>query len=117
MNAAATRALVALALGGALMACHTPDASKNSSGSASANEVAGKTKHSTEDLKELSADQVDQRIAANDGKFFVFDANDKGVFDGGHVPTAKWVPFEAVTADMLPADKKAELVFYCANEH
>jgi hypothetical protein len=68
-------------------------------------------------LRELSVDDVDKRIAANDGHFFVFDANPKDVYASGHVPGAKWVPYDGVTADMLPADKKASLVFYCANEH
>jgi hypothetical protein len=65
----------------------------------------------------LTADEVEQRIAAADGRFFVFDANHREMYDAGHVPTAKWVPFDGVTADLLPADKTATLVFYCANEH
>jgi hypothetical protein len=68
-------------------------------------------------LKSLTVDEVDQRIAKADGKFFVFDANEKEVFEKGRVPTAKWVPFNGVTKEMLPADLGATLVFYCANEH
>jgi 3-mercaptopyruvate sulfurtransferase SseA len=68
-------------------------------------------------LKEMSVDDVDKRIAANDAKFQVFDCNEKETYAEGHVPSAKWVPAHALTADMLPSDKTTTLVFYCANEH
>jgi rhodanese-related sulfurtransferase len=68
-------------------------------------------------LKEMSPDDVEKRIAANDATFHVYDSNEKEVFDKNHVPGAKWVPFDEVTADMLPASKTDTLVFYCANAH
>jgi 3-mercaptopyruvate sulfurtransferase SseA len=68
-------------------------------------------------LAQMTPDEVQAKLANPDGKFYVFDANMKPVFDAGHVPGAKWVPADAVTADMLPADKDATLLFYCANEH
>jgi len=68
-------------------------------------------------IKEMTADDVDKRIAANDATFHVYDSNEKEVFDKNHVPGAKWVPFDKVTADMLPASKTDTLVFYCANAH
>lgn len=46
----------------------------------------------------------------------LFDANPREMYEHGHLPGAAWVPFDAVTADVLPADKRATLVFYCANE-
>jgi hypothetical protein len=67
-------------------------------------------------LKTLSVDEVSQRIAANDGKTFVYDNNDKTRYAEGHLPGARWVKFDAVTAADLPADKSATLVFYCAHE-
>ena len=67
-------------------------------------------------LKKMTPDEVEQRIAKKDGKFFVFDNNPKEMFDEGHLPGAKWLEFDQVKADVLPADKKATLVFYCANE-
>jgi rhodanese-related sulfurtransferase len=73
--------------------------------------------HQEASLAKMTPDEVQAKLASADGKFFVFDANMKSVFDAGHVPGAKWVPSDAVTADMLPADKDATLVFYCANEH
>lgn len=47
---------------------------------------------------------------------FVFDANDKELFDSGHLPGAKWVPWDGLSAALLPTDKAAKLVFYCSNE-
>ena len=83
-------------------------ASADASGSAASAESA---------IKEMTADDVDKRIAANDATFHVYDSNEKEVFDKNHVPGAKWVPFDKVTADMLPASKTDTLVFYCANSH
>jgi hypothetical protein len=50
-------------------------------------------------------------------KLLVVDNNQRDVFQKGHIPTAKWVKFDAVKASDLPADKETTLVFYCANEH
>ena len=68
------------------------------------------------ELKSLTVDEVDQRIAAKDGKTFIFDNNPEDRFASGHVPTATWLDYEKVTAKDLPADKGAMLVFYCASE-
>jgi hypothetical protein len=67
-------------------------------------------------LKELTVDEVAARIAANDGKTFVYDNNGKDRYDKSHVPGAKWLDEDKVTAADLPADKSATLVFYCAND-
>ena len=67
-------------------------------------------------LKELSVDDVAARIALHDGKTFIFDNNDKERWTKSHVPGAKWVAFDKVTAGDLPPDKDATLVFYCAHE-
>jgi hypothetical protein len=90
-----------------LVSCSKNDASKASSASSS---------EPAHELKKMTPDEVEQRLAKNDGTFFVFDNNEKDMFDEGHVPKAKWVDFNKVTADVLPADKKATLLFYCANE-
>ncbi len=68
-------------------------------------------------FKELTVDEVEKRLAAKDGKTFVFDANPREVFDKRHVPGAVYVPDEGVTASLLPPDKSAALIFYCANPH
>jgi rhodanese-related sulfurtransferase len=67
-------------------------------------------------LRSLSVDEVATRLATNDGKTFAFDANVVERFKKGHLPRAKWVEYDHVTAADLPADKAATLVFYCANE-
>jgi 3-mercaptopyruvate sulfurtransferase SseA len=67
------------------------------------------------ELKELTVDEVSTRIAAHDGKTFVYDNNPKDRYAQGHLPGAKWVAFDNVTAADLPPDKSASLVFYCAN--
>jgi hypothetical protein len=68
------------------------------------------------ELKPLTVDQVAAKIAANDGKTFIYDNNSKDSWAAGHVPGAKWLDDENVTASDLPADKTATLVFYCHNE-
>jgi hypothetical protein len=68
------------------------------------------------DLKTLTVDQVAARVAAHDGKTFVFDDNPHDVYARGHVPGAHWVASSEPTAAELPADHGAMLVFYCASE-
>jgi hypothetical protein len=68
------------------------------------------------ELKPLTVDQVAAKIAAGDGKTFVYDNNSQDSWVDGHVPGAKWVDSEHVTAADLPADKTATLIFYCHNE-
>ena len=93
-----------------LVACNKSDAPKAGTPESSADPAA-------HELKKMTPDEVDQRLAKNDGKFFVFDNNGKDVYDKEHVPSAKWVAFDKVTAADLPADKDATLVFYCMNDH
>ncbi len=68
-------------------------------------------------LAELTPDEVEARIAKNDGTFHVIDNNPKEVFAVGHVPGATWVDFTAISASSLPGKKEDTFVFYCANEH
>ncbi len=69
-----------------------------------------------EAFKRLTVEEVETRLAANDGRTFVFDDNDAERFAKGHVPGAKYLPYKEVAADKLPADKTAALVFYCYGE-
>jgi hypothetical protein len=71
---------------------------------------------SSSELKTLTVDEVAARIAAHDGKTFVFDDNPSDRYAKSHVPGAKWLDEENVTAADLPADKGATLIFYCASE-
>ena len=67
-------------------------------------------------LKEMTVDQVQAKLAANDGKTYVYDCNDDVMYKEGHVPGAKWVAHSTVPANELPQDKAATLIFYCSNE-
>jgi hypothetical protein len=68
------------------------------------------------ELKRLTVEQVAARLAAKDGKTFIYDNNSKESWASGHVPGAKWLDDDKVTAADLPADKGALLIFYCHNE-
>ena len=62
----------------------------------------------------LTLAQVEAKLGAPG--VFLFDANPKEFYEHGHLPGAAWVKFDAVTAEVLPADRAATLIFYCANE-
>lgn len=51
------------------------------------------------------------------GSVFVYDANGRERYEQGHVPGARHVGHDEVTASVLPPDRNARLVFYCYNEH
>jgi 3-mercaptopyruvate sulfurtransferase SseA len=68
------------------------------------------------ELRALTVDEVAARIAANDGKTFVYDNNPRDRYTTSHVPGAHWLDYDSVSAGDLPADKTATLVFYCASE-
>jgi rhodanese-related sulfurtransferase len=74
------------------------------------------TRGSSSELKRLTVDEVQARIAAKDGKTFVYDNNPRERFEKSHLPGARWVESGEVTAAVLPPDKSATLIFYCANE-
>jgi hypothetical protein len=68
------------------------------------------------ELRELTVDQVADRIALHDGKTFVYDDNSAKDYAVGHLPGAKWLAPDNVTVADLPADHAATLIFYCHNE-
>ena len=76
--------------------------------------VAGARAAEKDPFGSLTVDQVADLIAKKDAS--IFDNNSAEQYQGGHVPTAKWVDFKNVTASDLPQDKDRTLVFYCANE-
>lgn len=75
-----------------------------------------KSDHGEHKLAEMSIDEVEQRLAKNDGDFFVYDCNQRAVFDSGHVPGAKFLDYKDLKESDLVPNKDATLVFYCANE-
>lgn len=64
-----------------------------------------------ESLSMWSMDQVQSEL----GQAALFDANPRELYDEHHLPGARWVPYDGVTAEVLPEDKAQALVFYCAN--
>jgi hypothetical protein len=73
--------------------------------------------HSSADLRKLTVNQVEERIHATEGiKPVIYDCNSKEQFAGAHLPGARWVVFNGVTAADLPPDKATPLIFYCRNE-
>lgn len=110
---------IAATAGLSAIGCGNGSTAANSANAKSSESTSAKKQITEENVPEMSLDEVEAGIAAkeaNAGALYVFDVNPKDVYEEGHVPTAKWVP-KKVTADMLPADKTAKLVFYCANEH
>lgn len=63
----------------------------------------------------MSVEEVWSKMEAK-APIHIFDNNSKERFEEGHVPGATWLDFRNVTASVLPADKDATLVFYCARE-
>jgi Rhodanese-like domain len=92
-------------------ACSSKPTSDDASASAKASTAA---EHK---LAELTVDEVEARIAKNDGKTFVYDDNHDEVYASGHVPGAKHLDSDNIPASAFPADKDATLIFYCANTH
>jgi hypothetical protein len=77
---------------------------------------AAEASSTAHELRRLTVDQVATRLAAHDGKTFIYDNNSQDSWVKGHVPGAKWLDDEHVTSVDLPADKAATLIFYCHNE-
>ena len=46
----------------------------------------------------------------------VIDNNGEQRYAQGHIPGARWVGHDQVTAAVLPADRAARVVFYCHSE-
>ena len=63
----------------------------------------------------LTVDQVAAKLGQRGTH--VYDDNDQERYAAGHVPGAKWLDYDHVTAPALPSDKGDTLIFYCANEH
>jgi rhodanese-related sulfurtransferase len=55
--------------------------------------------------------------ALMDGKeaVYIYDANDRESYLKGHIPGARWLQYNAVTAAELPPAKDVKLIFYCYN--
>lgn len=65
-------------------------------------------------LNEVTVDQLAGMIERRE-TVAVFDANRRERYEQGHVPGARWVAHDGVTAEILPTDRATRVVFYCAN--
>jgi rhodanese-related sulfurtransferase len=63
----------------------------------------------------MTRDELAASIRRRDPSIHIFDANPREMYEQRHVPGAHWVPYDDVTADALPQDRSATVVFYCAN--
>lgn len=82
--------------------------------------AAQETADEKEPFGRMTIEDLESKMAAAKAgqlKLAIFDNNEHERFDKGHIPGAKWVAFNKVTAADLPADKDTTLVFYCSNEH
>ena len=80
----------------------------------------GHADNEKEPFQRLTIEQLEAKMQeAKAGKLSlaIYDNNEREMFDGGHIPSAKWLDSSAVKAGDLPASKDTTLVFYCANEH
>ncbi len=68
-----------------------------------------------EPWKRISAVDLNNKLIAKEA-IFVFDENGDERFSKGHIPTAKHLKADEVSATTLPADKAAFLVFYCGSD-
>lgn len=65
-----------------------------------------------QDLRTLSVEEVARRLGTPG--FYVFDNNNPRRWAEGHVPGAKRLDPDRFTAQDLPPDRDAVLVFYCS---
>ncbi len=61
----------------------------------------------------VTIDDVARMIG--DPRVAIVDANPRDVFERAHVPGARWYREGPSLASVLPPDKGAKLVFYCAS--
>lgn len=52
-------------------------------------------------------------VLMKETKLFIYDCNEADMYAEAHVPGALLIVYDALTADALPADHSAPLVFYC----
>jgi hypothetical protein len=62
---------------------------------------------------QMTVDEVEHRLGQPN--VYVYDGNGDETYHNNHVPGAVRLLSKNLTADKLPADKDATLIFYCAN--
>ena len=66
------------------------------------------------ELRPVTVEELAGYIARNE--VAVIDNNGQERYARGHIPGARWVGHDRVTAEVLPSDRAARVVFYCHNE-
>jgi len=110
------RRLSALFLVLSLVACGGGSSSSTSTETASTSGSETSSSEAAPRWATVTVDQVASRLDAHDATLHVYDANGRATYDEHHVPSATWVHYDSVTADVLPADHASSLVFYCGGE-
>ena len=105
--------ITAFLLTASLFACGAPQAQPATPASQPA--ASGAAAQPEAALSRLTIEEVSARIAAHDGTQ-IFDNNSEQRYAQGHVPGARHVSYDQLTAATLPADHGTPLVFYCGNE-
>jgi rhodanese-related sulfurtransferase len=77
--------------------------------------VAHATEQARDELRRVSVDELAGMIERHE-QVAIFDNNGQEMYMQGHVPGARSVGYDSVTAEVLPTDRAAKLVFYCASE-
>lgn len=77
---------------------------------------AGATNHAAREVPGMSVDELAGMLDRHEA-VAVYDANGRERYERGHIPGARHVGHDEVTAAMLPQDRGTRLVFYCYNEH
>ena len=62
--------------------------------------------------RRLTIDEVEARLGQPG--VYLYDANPREMYDEKHLPGARWIEWNHVTAGQLPSDRSATLIFYCA---
>lgn len=78
---------------------------------ASGQSVVGDASSGGTTVQEIAPAELAGMIEA--ANVFIYDCNEADMFAEAHVPGAVLTVYDALTADSLPADRSAPLVFYC----
>ncbi len=103
-------AALALTLGAA---CSRPAPAPQTSATSETHAASNTQEH---ELPAVTIDELAGMLERHD-QVAIYDNNGPERYEQGHIPTARHVGHDEVTAAILPPDHGARLVFYCANEH
>jgi rhodanese-related sulfurtransferase len=78
---------------------------------AAATVVLAQSEAGTTPVQDLTPRELSAMLGR--GHLCVIDVNEEDNYSAAHVPGAKRMDYDAITADALPADRSDTLVFYC----